>query len=530
MTTTLICGANVVDGSGAAPYLADMLIVNGRIEAIAQGIEAPNVERVEATGAYLTPGFIDVHSHTDLAPFIDDGFLPKARQGVSSELCGVCGLGVAPLSRDLHRGWQNHYIIGGKQELWPWQSYAEYCSRLREKGLALNLGPLLPHGVLRYQLCQESQQPMNGMQLKQLAALADEALDAGALAISLGLIYYPALFSRMDELKVLAARASAYGRPLVVHLRSESDEILQALQELIDLCEACQCRLHISHLKLIGQRNATHLAELLKRIERHQLSFDSYPYHYGSTTLMSLLPPELLAGETRQSLFAKLDQPSTRSELRLWYQEHIRPGPQSAWDNLPALVGWHNILITAVADVSAERYLGLSLAQCAELEQQHPVDFMVDLLIAQQGQVRFIDFYMDEALVGAILAHPQGMVGSDTLLGGRLHPRVCGSFARIIHQFVQKERLLTLPQAIRKMTGLSAATFGIKGRGLIRPGYAADLALFGHDFRDHATIESPGSYASGLQGLWVNGARLVTEDRFDSDCSAGVVLSGSDGS
>jgi len=507
----LIKNAMVIDGSGGAAFGGDILIDGPMIAEVAPTITAAVDEVIDANGAYATPGFIDVHSHADLATFMPQGFKPKIMQGITTELVGLCGLGVAPLPKALQPEVRERLIIGNPPIDWTWDDYPSFGAALEKRGLEVNLSAFVPHGLLRYQVCGNSSLPMDAGQRRQLAGLTDEALAAGARGVSMGLIYHPALFSDKKELLAVAQVAAQHRKPLVVHVRSESDEILEAVQEMIALSQQAGCQLHISHLKLIGHRNAAKLEPLLALIDRHSLTFDQYPYHYGSTTLFSILPPVLIRTYSPDALMVALQTPPVRQQVRDWFAERILPRAGEPWDNLPALVGWENILICEVESQAARQWLGRSIAECAQQLDQHPADFALDLLISERGNVRMIDYFMDEMLVERIFQHPQGMVGTDTIFGGRLHPRVSGTFPRIINQFVRQRKLLPIELAIRKMTRLSADTFALQHRGRIVPGYYADICVFDADFTDHSTIAQPEAYATGLRDLWVNGSRKVAE-------------------
>lgn len=521
----LIKNATVIDGCGGTAFRGDLLIDNQMIADVAPLITTPVENVIDAQGAYVTPGFIDVHSHGDLATFLPQGFKPKVLQGITTELVGLCGLGVAPLPKPLQAEVRERLIIGNPDIDWNWDSFASYGSALKQAGLEVNLSSFVPHGLLRYQICGNTCLPMDKTQRSMLTSLADEALIAGARGISLGLIYHPALFSDKHELAALAQVAAAHHKPLVVHMRSESDEILEALQEMISLSQQAGCQLHISHLKLIGRRNASKLTSLLALIDRHELTFDQYPYHYGSTTLLSILPPSLIRAYTPDALMMALKASDIRRQVRDWFAERILPQAGEPWDNLPALLGWDNILICEVKSQAAQQWLGCSIAECALKSSQHPVDFALDLLVSEGGNVRMIDYFMDEELVEQIFLHPRGMVGTDTIFGGRLHPRVCGSFPRIIDQFVTQRQLLPLEQAIYKMTALSAETFSLHKRGKLAPGYFADISVFDANFCDHSTIEQPEVYATGLRDLWVNGGRKVADGKYLDTRSGHLLLS-----
>ena len=521
----LITNANIIDGTGKNKNIGQLLIEHNKIIDINFDLPAKHSADITIDANYATvcPSFIDVHSHADLAPFIDNGFKAKVTQGISTEIVGLCGLGVTPMPKNLQTSFRERLIIGNPKIKWNWHDFPSYFKALKQTGLEVNLAAFLPHGLLRYQICGDNPAAMTTKQLMKLENLTEVALAAGAIGISLGLIYHPAIFSNNEELKVLAKVAANYDKPLVVHMRSESDEILEALQDIIEVAESKHCKLHISHLKIIGKRNAHKLPQLLSKITEHNLTFDQYPYNYGSTTLLSILPPALLRDYSGDCLFLALGALAIRKQVKNWFNETIKPQKGEPWDNIPALVGWSNILICEVNTPEAYQWLGHTINECAQLCQQHPVDFVLDLLIQQKGLVRMIDYFMDETLISDILSHPNGMIGTDTIFGGQLHPRVHGTFPKVINEYVKKHQIITLEKAIYKMTHLSASTFGLKNRGKVVSGYFADLCMFNEDFTDHATVKNPNQLSSGLKHLWINGQRKIIDFQY-TDTKSGDVI------
>lgn len=522
----LIKNAIIIDGSGDSAFAGQLIIENDRISDV---IHDPSIlindvdSIIDANQANVCPGFIDVHSHGDLAPFVNDGFKPKTTQGVTTECVGLCGLGVSPIPIKLQAQLRQRLIIGNPDINWHWHDIASYLEASQQQGLAVNFAMFLPHGLLRFQLCGDNNSPMDNAQLHVLEALAHQGLNDGALGISLGLIYHPAIFSDKNELKVLAKVAAIHNKPLVVHMRSESDEIIQALQELINITAGYHCQLHISHLKVIGHRNTHKLPQLLQIITNNGLSFDQYPYHYGSTTLLSILPPAIIRHYSGDNLFEALKKETIRQQIKHWFSEKIIPVAGEPWDNLPALVGWHNIIICETNTPEAHQWIGKSILKCANESQLSAEDFVLNLLIEQKGLVRMIDYFMDEHMVETILQHPNGMVATDTILGGQLHPRVSGTFPRIINHYVKQRKILTLEQAIRKMTSLSAETFKLTKRGKIAPGYVADICVFNDDFKDNATIDHANALSTGLQYLWINGQLKIANGEYLQTQSGHVI-------
>ena len=520
---TLIRKGMVIDGSCREPSQADVLIENDTIIKVARNIKAETNTVIDAKGYYVTPGFIDIHTHTDLANFTEQGLKPKIMQGVTTEIVGQCGLGVAPVPAEIRDEFRKRLIIGNPDIKWAWQSFGEYLNRLRNHGIESNLGAFVPHGVIRYLVAGDNSTPLDSYQLNTLSSLIDQCFQEGAMGLSLGLIYHPALFANTSELEATMQIAARYGRPVAVHMRSESDTIIEAFDHIASIANRAGARIHISHLKLIGHRNAGKLSALLDRIERHRFTFDQYPYNYGSTTLLSILPPPLFNGRTFQEVLQDLKNSSIRKTINDWFTEVITPPTSLPWDNLPALVGWDNIRISDVQTSDARQYLGLSLEQCAEITGQTPTNFMLDLLVQQQGQVRMIDHYMSEELITRILQHPRGVVGSDTLLGGQPHPRVYGTFPRVVGHYAIRKNTLPLKQAVHKMTGASAQILGLSDRGFIQKGMKADIAVFSPEFTDRASLDSPERFAQGLEWLFINGQEKVGEGQYRQQRS-GTVL------
>lgn len=519
---TLIKNASIIDGTGNIPFVADILFDNHILE-INHNITDIQATTIHADGKFVTPGFIDVHSHGDLATFLPNGFEGKVWQGITTELIGLCGLGVAPLPQYLQQAHRQRLIIGNPDISWDWDDLPSYYQALNNRGMEVNIGAFVPHGLLRLQICGDNSQPMTATQLSQLAVLCDNTLKSGALGVSLGLIYYPAIFSDKQELITVATMSAKHNKPIVVHMRSESDEILEALQELIDISQKTGCQLHISHVKLIGKRNASKLPKLLNLIEKYNLTFDQYPYHYGSTTLFSILPPALLKDYPSDEVFTVLANPYIRQQIKERFDETIISKRGETWDNLPALLGWKNIIICQVQTLDAMKWIGKSISQCANENNQTAVDFVLDLLIQEQGNVRMIDFFMDEGLVETIFTHPNGMVGTDSIWGGQLHPRVNGTFPKIINEFIHNKNLLPLEKAIHKMTLFSAQTFNIKKRGKLAVGYHADIAMFSSSFKDYSTIEHSDNYAKGMINLWVNGKCKIENEKYQPIRSGNLI-------
>ncbi|MBU1239657.1 amidohydrolase family protein [Myxococcota bacterium] len=512
----------IVDGTGAPPYLGEVLVTGNRIARVRRGgICSDEGVTIDGGGGFLTPGFIDTHSHTDLAPFLEEGMRQKIMQGITSEVTGVCGLGVAPVTALERPGFRRRLIFGDPGAPWNWERFDEYLSALRTRRLEHNLIPFAPHGVLRQFVAPLSTGPLTTNERDALTQALEECFAAGAVGVSMGRIYLPALFADQDELQRVFDVAAAHGRMVAVHMRSESDEIVEAMDELIRLAGKHPEVLHVSHLKVIGERNSAKLKELFTRIDHHGLSFDQYPFNFGSTTLLSLIPPHIFAHKSLPEVLLTLSEESVIQEVELILSEARSLPPGTPWDNLPALVGWENIVIT---DLQHETSLiGLSMAKASADRGISPVRFLLGLLQREGGNVRMTDRYMEEQLVEAIFLHDGSMVGTDSLPGGIPHPRNYGSFPKIINDFVFKRKLISLESAVAKMTSVPARRLGLTDRGVIREGAIADLALFGPDFH----LPRSESEHTGLRFLFVGGAMKVADGEYRDIRSGSLLLQGS---
>ncbi len=513
----LITNGIIVDGSGAPPYRGEIRIADGRICRVGVRVEPlPGDSRLDAGGRWVAPGFIDCHSHSDLAIMEEGGLDPKILQGVTTEVSGQCGLSVFPLPREHRPAWRSISVIGNPAFDWGWNSAADWIRALSSRPLALNLRPFIGAGTLRYGIAGDSPAPLGREGLVRYREALEEGFAAGIGGLSFGLIYLPAMFSTRDELELAARTAARYGRPLAVHVRSESDELEAAVREMIDLAEQTGVRLHLSHLKAIGRRNNVQLEAVLGLIERYGLDFDHYPYTWGSTSLLSLVPPWLLR-EGVDVLLRRLAEPGLIDELEQLWSGKLPVQPGAPWDNLPELVGWENIRITGAAHGAADDCLGVPLDQAAAKRAVSPAGLVCQVLRDAAGDVRMLDEYTQEEMVMRILCHPAGCIASDSLFGPGAHPRVSGCFPRVFQRYVFERNLIRIEDAVRKMTAGPAAWLGLADRGLIREGLQADLVVFGSDMAESVSGGSP----QGIHAVMVNGALVVLDGRLTGERGAG---------
>jgi N-acyl-D-amino-acid deacylase len=504
-------GGTVVDGSGAPGFAADVAIAGSRIAAVGAGLEG--AETIDCAGHVVAPGFIDTHSHSDVKVLADPALPMKLRQGITLEVLGQDGISVAPVRPEDREAWRQKLsgLLGDFGVAWDWSSVAEYLARVRAAAPAQDMAYLAPHGALR-------QWVMGGGDRKagptERAALQEElrrALAEGACGLSTGLIYPPCCYADTEELVALGRVLAEAGRPVVVHMRSESDRLLEAVEEMLDVGRTSGCAVHISHLKVAGRDNWGRVEELVRVLEQARaegltVTADQYPYAAGSTVLGAILPPWAHDGGTEATL-ARLRDPAARARMRAQMADRA----PSDWDNFWKWSGPEGILISDIPSGRHPEWLGRTLAEVARQRGADPFEAAFDLLLEERMGVAMVSFSQDEAVVERLLRLPFVNVCTDGLLGGRPHPRAYGSYPRILGRCVRERRVLTLEEAVRKMTSQAATAFGYTDLGLLRPGYRANVVVFDPEVvEDRATFEDPLQFPIGVRDVLVGGRPVLT--------------------
>lgn len=508
MERFLIRNTVVVDGTGGPRYVGDVAVADGFFIDPA-GQSDQNWDRViDGRGLVCCPGFIDTHSHSDIQALIDPRVTAKVRQGITTEILGQDGVAAAPLPAHLEHPWRSYLsgIDGDDPGLrWNWGDMAGYLRRLEDQGVAFNAAVLAPHGNIRMEVMGLEDRSATAAEIDRMCAVLERELAAGAIGLSSGLIYIPCAFSHMEELEALCRVAAAHHKPFVVHQRSEADDILSSMEEILGLARRTGVRVHFSHFKVCGLYNrplVPRMAALLDRAaeEGLQVSFDQYPYATGSTTLNALIPPWAQSGG-EEALLTRLADRDTRAKITADIQAGI-PG----WDNFMAFAGPDHIRVTSVQTQANQALIGHTLSEIAALRGQDVYDAIYDLLIEEDQAVSICTEFGDEADVAYFLRRPEQNVCTDGLFGGRPHPRVYGSFVRVLEKYVRQEGVLTLEEAVHKMSGRPAALFGFDDRGTIQPGRRADLLVFDLErIHDRATFADPRQHPEGFAAIYVNG-------------------------
>lgn len=522
----LIKNGTVIDGTGAPRIAVDLGINAGRITTMAAALQGPAGRQIDATGRIIAPGFIDIHTHSDFTLLSVPHAESKVRQGITTEVVGNCGFSPAPVQPQTLDLLQKYVGFLNPNLPWNWQRLGEFYQRVSDTGCAFNIAPLVGHGAVRIAVMGFDNRPPSGDELRHMQRLVGEAMEDGAFGLSSGLIYTPGCYGDTAELIALAEAARDGGGIYATHMRGEGGTLETSIAEALRIGEAARIPVQISHLKASGRENWDKMARALRMIDdgRQQgiaVTADMYPYIAGSTTMTSLFPAWTLEGGVEHFL-ARLGNAATRQQIL----DDMQDG-QGDWARLNGSLGWNDIVVASCQH--HKEYEGQSVAQIATAMGQPPAAAMIDFLAAEEARVSIILFMMCEDNVALGLAHPQVMIGSDSLAmgaghGGKPHPRTYGTFPRVLGKYVREEGVITLEDGIRKMTSMAAAKLGLTGRGVLAVGKAADITIFdAATVTDKATFTAPHQYPDGIEYVMVNG-QIVVEHGTQHPVLPGVVL------
>lgn len=528
MFDLILRNGTIIDGTGAPARPAGVGVTGDRIAALGDlaGREAREV--LDVSGHFVTPGFIDLHAHSELTLLVDPRGASKVRQGVTTELSGQCGFSAAPL---LGQARAEMPVFLNRFGLDPdWETMAEFLARLEAGGLGPNFTTLVGHATLRQAVMGGSDRRASLDERQAMARLLAQALEQGGLGLSSGLFYAPGSYADHDELAALAKGVAARGGLYASHVRNEAAGLEASLEEAIAVGRAAGVRVEISHLKLAGQAQWGGAANLLTRLDRVRaegldLGWDQYPYPASATSLDSVVPPRFHAGGTA-AMLARLQTPSVRAEIR----RELAAGGGRDWENVAGNAGWARIVLSF--HPTRPELAGRSLADLAAEQGVDPLDTALDLIVETGAQAAMVDFCMDEADVATILSHPQTAVVTDAealaadgpLAEGVPHPRAYGTYPRVLGRYVREEGLLRWEEAIHKMTGLPASRLGLRERGTVREGAFADLVVLDPaQVIDTATFTQPHRYPEGIRQVLING-RFAVRDGQQTGALPGRVL------
>ncbi|MBA0051296.1 D-aminoacylase [Streptomyces sp. AJS327] len=524
----VIRDARVVDGGGAPAYRADVGIEDGRIATIVrEGEPRPGGRRVlEADGLVLSPGFVDMHAHSDLALLRDPDHSAKAAQGVTLEVVGQDGLSYAPVddrTLDEVRGAITGWNGGGPGDTsldFDWRTVGEYLDRIDRQGTAVNAAYLVPQGTVRMLAVGWEDRPATAGELRRMRELVAEGLEQGAVGMSSGLTYTPGMYASDAELTELCRTVAAYGGYYCPHHRSYGAGALEAYEEMVGLAREAGCALHLAHATMNFGVNEGRAPELLALLDRAldggaDITLDTYPYTPGCTTLVAMLPSWASEGGPEATL-ARLRDPSTAARVRHVMEVEGADGCHG----VP--IDWDTIEISGVTRPELAGYVGHTVARSARERGEAPFDTAVRLLVEDRLGPTILQHVGHEENVRRIMRHRVHTGGSDGILqGDKPHPRAHGTFPHYLGHYVRELGVLSLEECVAHLTSRPAARLRLPDRGLVRPGYRADLVLFDPDtVAAGSTFDRPRTPPVGIPHVLVDG-RPVVEDGRRTDVLAG---------
>ena len=520
MTSTVIGNVIVVDGTGEPRYTADVAIADGRIARIAEpGTLAGSGTVIDGTGLVLSPGFIDMHAHSDLQLLVNPGHYAKLSQGVTTELLGQDGLSYAPVDEPTLDGVRKQ-IAGWNSNPddfdWDWRTVGEYLDRLDRPDadgnrIATNAAYLIPQGTLRALVVGFDDRPASTDEVNAMQQVIRDSMAQGAIGMSSGLTYTPGMYADTAELEALLTTVGELGGFYDPHQRSYGKGALEAYAEMIELSRATGCPLHLAHATMNFGVNKGRAPELLALIDAARadgvdITLDTYPYLPGATTLAAVLPSWSASGGVDATL-DRLQNPETLARIRQALEVDGSDGCHGV------TAEWETLEISGVQNPELDGVVGKTVEQIAAERGADPFDTFVDILLRDRCGTGILQHVGHEENVRAIMVHPVHTGGSDGLLvGGKPHPRAWGTFPRYLGHYCRELGLMSLEETVNHLTGRPAARLKLVDRGLVREGYAADLVLFDPDtIADTATFPLPRQPAAGITHVFVNGVAAIAD-------------------
>ena len=520
MTDLLLTGGTLYDGTGAPPISADVAVTGDTLTALGDLRGRPAGRTLDITGLAVAPGFIDIHTHSDFSLLLNRPMRSAIAQGVTTEVVGNCGVSLGLLRDDPVFAMEKRRTeeAGGRID---WTRLREYLARVEDGGLACNVATLAGHGTIRKLVMGFEHRAPTDTELGRMQAILAEALEDGAVGFSTGLEYLPGGYAQVDEQAALARLAAEAGGFYATHMRNEGDTLIESVTEALTVAERAGIPLQISHHKSEKKKNWGKVRVTLRmmadaRAQGLDVLTDQYPYTAFMTGLGVILLPGWANDGSQAETTARLRDAETRARILAEIEaEH--------WD-------WDTLQIGIASNRRDTQ--GLTLAELGRREGKSPAESALDLMIDEDGWVAAVHFAMSEEDVETVLHDPHTMIGSDgvandpqsALAEGKIHPRAYGTFPRVLARYVRGREILSLAEAIRRMTTLPAQRLKLADRGRLAAGLKADLTIFDpSEVRDRATFDDPHQYPTGIRHVIVNG-RLAIENGVQTDVLSGKVL------
>lgn len=513
MKNLILRNSVILDGTGRAKFEGDIAIQDGLITKIGK-IPDKALKEIDLNGAYVTPGFIDVHGHSDYFLFLVPTYASKIQQGITTEVGGNCGYSAAPIWGPAAEAREIEYYERYKLKT-DWHHLSEYFSKLRDLKISVNYSHLIGHNTIRESISGVNDKALSANEMLQMTSTINLALKEGAVGVSTGLIYPPACYAPIDELISIAKVVKEHDKIFTFHMRSEGPKLIEAVEEVFEIAKATGVRVQISHLKTSGKKNWEKLPKVFELIESAKkegidVHCDRYPYAASQTMLYVILPPWCYNGGVPKMIEVLRDK-DKRSKIK---KEILKDHPEPDY--------FDNIIIMDVDSHKNEKYQAKSIKEAASLARKDPFEFIFDLLIEEEAKVNAIYFAMNEKNMEKVLLKEYTFVGSDSgvravegiLAKGCPHPRIFGSYPRFFRLMVKEKKLLTWEEAVAKCTGLPAKVFKIPRRGEIKVGNFADLVVFSPDrITDQSEYKDSLHYPKGIDYVIVNGEITVDHGR-----------------
>lgn len=498
---TLIKAVKVYDGLGSFPFVSDVLLENGHISKIALKIEESSDKEIDGKGLCLCPGFINTHSHSDLEVFRNDKMAHTLRQGITTEIVGQDGSSVAPLTDEIVGELADNMapLAGVIDKPYWWRSMGEYLNEVRKHNGSIRVEGLIGHGTVRMCVMGNDNRQPEPDELEQMKAIIEKCMQEGAKGISFGLIYPPGSYGDREEIAELCKVVAKYDGIMMVHMRNEQDLLLESIDEMAYVAKKSGVRLHISHLKALGYRNWGKGREALEKIrglkeEGIDVTFDQYPYEATCTGLKVVVPAWAYEGG------------ETGFQNRLNDEKEYKKILREVESNVEARGGAEKIQIATVATEENKWMEGSNLAQISERIKMSPQEAALYILKHEGPSVVAIYFSISEDDVAEIMKSDLGCVCTDGIMGASPHPRLYGAFTQVIGYYCREKKILSLQEAIRKMTSEPARRLRLWDRGIVREGMSADLVLFDYEkVKNVNSYREPKKYPEGIVQVWVCG-------------------------